>query len=169
MILLLSYSCFEGQQEAFPHQQWASVESNMRLVLPARRLWGWGWIYSPVSYVGKASMGAEDCCSELLGRGTTERLSEPLCSSPSAPLAPGCCLALHPAGEKKKKHISIERDNLVLFKSISEVCNPTSLSDCPVHWTQHLHSSVFSFCCNLLLLLLAAALTTEITAKKINK
>lgn len=28
MILLLSYSCFEGQQEAFPHQQWASVESN---------------------------------------------------------------------------------------------------------------------------------------------
>lgn len=153
MILLLSYSCFEGQQEAFPHQQWASVESNMRLVLPARRLWGWGWIYSPVSYVGKASMGAEDCCSEPLGRGTTERLSEPLCLSPSAPLAPGCCLALHPAGEKKKKSTSPLK-GIILFclnpflKFASQLLFQTAqLTEPSLFTVAYSVSAVTCYCC----------------------
>lgn len=36
----------------------------------------------------------------------------------------------------------------------------------PFQTAQSQHSSVFSFCCNLLQLLLAVALTTEITGKK---
>lgn len=37
IILLLCSSCFAGQQEAFPHGLWASLKSNMSLVLSAQR------------------------------------------------------------------------------------------------------------------------------------
>lgn len=169
MILLLSYSCFEGQQEAFPHQQWASVESNEAGASSSEAV-RMGVDLLSCFICGKSLYGSRGLLLWAAGEGHNwevkwTTLFESLRSISSRMLP---CTASS-WWEKKKKHISIERDNLVLFKSISEVCKPTSLSDCPVHWTQHLHSSVFSFCCNLLLLLLAAALTTEITAKKINK
>jgi len=36
IILLLSYSCFAGQQEAFPHGLWTSLKGNTSSVLSAR-------------------------------------------------------------------------------------------------------------------------------------
>ena len=37
MILLLSYSCFAGKHKTFPHGLWASLKSDMSLVLSAQR------------------------------------------------------------------------------------------------------------------------------------
>lgn len=64
------------------------------------------------------------------------------------------------------EHAPTERDNHVLFKVGSEVWKPISFQDCPVHWIEPLHSSIFSFCWKRLLLLFFVALTTEITEKQ---